>query len=327
MGWKREFKKMQKETKKTSNFFDNSEDISSLIIWDRAMKPANHWNIDNLVIDISKYNDLIQEIIKNQNSPENKDKYSWNLGSISIVEKFYSYPMASYFKETYNSISNRLGSYEAALIVNSISKFSFYITKKFWKLFNYTFANKNINDTPLIRVFEVMQRTSLEALDGIIEKAFLLIDKRKLDPYRHHLLIEEIIDLGDDFTYHWSRMYDQVIDLTVETFIFQSKYGKAKSTNNSTIQANFFSVDEDEEFDTFFEKTKTLVFNDEVNDAFNYFGISKMAKPDEFKKIYRKMAKQFHPDLNSDQNSAMEMKKINLFKEIVEKYYEKYEII
>ncbi|ALD66090.1 DnaJ domain-containing protein [Spiroplasma cantharicola] len=326
MGWKREFKKMQKETKKASNLFDNSEDISSLILWERAMSSASHWKVDNLVIDISKFNGLIQEIIINQIMPDNISAYSWNLGSISIVEKFYAYPMASYFKETYNSISNRLGVYEATLIVLSCSKFSYYITKKFWKLFNYTFANKNINEIPLLRVFEVMQRTSLEALEGIIEKSFLLIDKRKLDPYKHHLLIEEIIDLGDDFTYHWSRMYDQVIDLTVETFIFQSKYGKPNNPSKSTVESDFFSVEDEDDFDDFFEKTKTLVFNDEVNDAFNYFGISKIAKPDEFKKIYRKMAKQFHPDLNSDQSSATEMKKINLFKEIVEKYYEKYEI-
>ncbi|AUM62422.1 DnaJ domain-containing protein [Spiroplasma monobiae] len=326
MGWKREYKKMKKESERKSSIFDYSDGISSNIVWNRSMNSANHWVIDNLLSEISHFNKEIKEILSIQVLPDELEDYSWKIDSISTVENFYSYPMASYFKETYNGISNKLGNYEAALIVASLSKFAYYTTEKFWKVFNYTFANKNINEKPLIRVFEVMQRTSIDSINGIIEKALLLIDKKQLDPYKHHLLLEEIMDLGDDFTYHWSRMLDQVVDLTVETFMFQSEYGQSDSTSYSSTYSDFFG-NSDDDFDDFFEKTKTLVFNDEVNDAFNYFGISKMAKPEEFKKIYRKMAKQFHPDLNPDPSAAQEMKKINIFKEIVEQYYDKYDIV
>ncbi|WP_338985365.1 DnaJ domain-containing protein [Spiroplasma endosymbiont of Diplazon laetatorius] len=318
---------MKKESEKKSNIFDYSDGISSNIIWNRSMNSANHWVIDTLLSEISRFNKEIKEILSIQELPDQLGNYSWKIESISTNEDFYSYPMASYFKETYNSISNKLGSYEAALIVASLSKFAYYTTEKFWKVFNYTFANKSINEKPLLRVFEVMQRTAIDSINGIIDKSFLLIDKKQIDPYKHHLLIEEIIDLGDDFTYHWSRMLDQVVDLTVETFVFQNEYGQTNSSSYSSTYSDFFANDDEDDFDGFFEKTKTMVFNDEVNDAFNYFGISKMAKPDEFKKIYRKMAKQFHPDLNPDPSAAIEMKKINMFKEIVEQYYDKYDIV
>ncbi|AGR41877.1 DnaJ domain-containing protein [Spiroplasma diminutum] len=323
MGWKREFKKMKRENERKSNIFDYSDGISSNIIWNRSMHSADYWVIDNLLSAISDFNNQINEILSIQKLPEQLDSYSWNINIISTQENFYSYPMTSYFRQTYNSISLNLGQYEAALIITSLSKFTYYTTDKFWKVFNYTFANKNINDRALLRIFEVMQRTSLDAVNGIIEKALLLIDKKQIDSYKHHLLIEEILDLGDDFTYHWSRMLDQVVDLTVETFMFQNEYGQ---TNSSTY-SEFFAQDDEDDFEDFFEKTKTLVFKDEVNDAFNYFGITKMAKPEEFKKIYRKFAKQFHPDLNSDPSAAVEMKKINVFKEILEQYYDKYEIV
>ncbi|AUB31234.1 DnaJ domain-containing protein [Spiroplasma floricola] len=326
MGWKREFKKIKKESEKKSNIFDYSSGVSSNIIWKRSMNPVDHWTIENLLANISDFNENIKNILSIQELPKGLETYSAEIEVISINEIFYFYPMASYFKETYNTISNKLGNYEAAIILASLNKFSYYITEKFWKVFNYTFANKDINERPLLRVFEVMQRTSVEAVNGIIEKSLMLIDNKNIDSYKNHLLIEEIIDLGEDFTYHWSRMLEQVVDLTVETFVFQKQYGQANSYSHSSTYSNFFEQVDEDDFEDFFEKTKTIVFNDEVNDAFSYFGISKMAQPSEFKKIYRKKAKEFHPDLNSDPNATLEMKKINVFKEIIEQYYNKYDI-
>ncbi|WP_339021233.1 DnaJ domain-containing protein [Spiroplasma endosymbiont of Atherix ibis] len=322
MWWKKEFKKIKKESEKKSNIFDYSSSISSNIIWNRTMNAVNHWTIENLLTDISNFNENIKNILSIQELPNEFSNYSAKIDVISTIEFFYFYPMASYFKETYNTISNKLGNYEAAVIITSLSKFSYYITDKFWKVFNYTFANKDINERPLLRVFEVMQRTSVEAINGIIEKALMLIDNKSIDSYKNHLLIEEIIDLGEDFTYHWSRMLDQVIDLTVETFIFQKQYGQTNLHSFSSTYSNFFEEVDEDDFEDFFEKTKTIVFND----AFNYFGISKITQPSEFKKIYRKMAKEYHPDINSDPNATVEMKKINIFKEIIEQYYNKYDI-
>ncbi|AGR40883.1 DnaJ domain-containing protein [Spiroplasma taiwanense] len=321
MGWKKDFKKFSKKTTNKSSIFDYSENVSSNINWERSIKGLNYWNIDNLIIKIEFYNRKIKEILLVQKFPNEFKDYSWNFKKIDITEKFYSYPMTSYFQNIYNFVNQKIGSYEASLVLMSISKFTYFTTLKFWKIFNHTFSNKDINEKPLLRVFEVMQRTGLDSIENILEKILLIIDNKKIDLYKQHLIVEEIIDLGDDFTYHWSRMFDQVIDLTVETFLFQNKYGKTTSSTYSNI------FEEEKDFEDFFEKTKTMVFNDEVNEAFAYFEITKMAKPDEFKKIYRKYAKKFHPDVNSDPNSSNEMKKINVFKTIIEQYYEKYEII
>ncbi|QGS51637.1 DnaJ domain-containing protein [Spiroplasma tabanidicola] len=326
MGWKKEFKKFQKEFNKKSSIFNNSFDESSFIEWERASQDVYYWTIENILAMIESYNLEIKEFLNNQLFPNKlEEAYNWRFISLDYNEEFTSYPCTSFFEKTYDFLNKKIGSYGATLVISACTKYCYYTTIKFWKVFNATFSNKNINDKTLLRVFEVMQRTALDAIECIVEKALLLIADIDIVPYKHHLLVEEIIDLGDDFTYHWSRMFDQVVDLTLETYIYQKDFNE---TIHSFTQEYYNNIDEtDGDFEDFFEKTKTLVFNDEVNDAFNYFGISKMDRPSDFKKIYRKLAKQFHPDVNPDPNAAIEMKKINMFKTIIEQYYEKYEIV
>jgi hypothetical protein len=46
-----------------------------------------------------------------------------------------------------------------------------------------------------------MKLTGLEAIDGMLNKANELLETvSNLDPYRHYLMIEELIDIGEDFT-------------------------------------------------------------------------------------------------------------------------------
>ncbi|AHI52565.1 DnaJ domain-containing protein [Spiroplasma culicicola] len=325
MGWKKDFKKFKKEQFKKSSIFDYSHGESSIIEWQRSFESVDFYNVDNLLTIIQEFNKEIKEQESLQQYPEVLENgYDWLLNEINTKEHFESYPCHSYFKNVYEQIAMQNGHFAACLLTTALTKFTYYTTLKFWKVFNFTFANKNINDPNLGRLFEVMQRTGLDAVEGIINKALLLMDDKEIIPYKQHLLVEEIIDLGDEFTYHWSRMLDQAIDLTIEAFNFEAEYGST-NTYSYTNTSNFNSNQED--FEDFFEKTKTMVFNDEVNEAFNYFGISKLEKPEIFKKVYRKLAKQYHPDVNPDPGAANEMKKINVFKTIVEQYYEKYDLI
>ena len=51
-------------------------------------------------------------------------------------------------------------------------------------------------------------------------------------------------------------------------------------------------------------------------DYYEVLGVDKSASPDEIKKAYRKLAKQYHPDLNPDDKEGAEAK----FKEATEAY-------
>ncbi|AOG60133.1 hypothetical protein SHELI_v1c01780 [Spiroplasma helicoides] len=332
MGWKKEFKKFQKSNARKNSVFDYSEGESSIISWKAVFENVNFWTIENMNIIIEDYNLEIDDLIKYQRFPSRlSDGYIYEFKKFGIREDFDSYPCTSFFKYTYEYLSRRVGSYGATLIVTALTKYTYYTTFKFWKVFNFTFSSKDIDDYPLKRIFEVMQRVCVDALEGIIDKALMLMDDREIIPYKEHLLVEQIVDLGDEFTYHWSKMLDQVIDLTLEEYTYNYNHDRnytseqSYSSYNETLEfasnnSNYFEDNSED----FYEKTCTMVFNDEVNDAFNYFGITKMSSMDEFKKVYRKLAKQFHPDINSEPEAAYEMKKINVFKTIIEQYFDKY---
>gem|GEM_PF-4989304 len=115
-------------------------------------------------------------------------------------------------------------------------------------------------------------------------------------------------------------MFDQVIDLTVESIQFAQNYGYGSAYYSSSNDTN-----QTENFEDFYEKTKTIVYNDNVNEAFSYFDLTKFSTLENFKKVYRKKAKQFHPDVNPDPQAAIEMKKINVYKSIIEQYFNKYD--
>ncbi|KAJ3616595.1 hypothetical protein Zmor_011795 [Zophobas morio] len=111
-------------------------------------------------------------------------------------------------------------------------------------------------------------------------------------------------------------MLDQVVDLGVN-----SMYASNTEDFYNTDTIEFDSFDSD--FEDFFEKTKTLALNSELDEAFEYFGMNYETDSNEFKKMYRVLAKQYHPDVNKDPSAAVEMKRINMYKSIVEEYFER----
>lgn len=316
MGWKKEFKKLKKEDNLKKAMFDYSDGESSFILWERAYKDENFWDVGNMVQMIDKFNDEVEEICRFQDLPEEFTQgFEWSFKKLNIKETFFAYPGASDFKAIYQHLLQKVGNFTATLMIAALVKFCYYTTEKFWKVMNYTFSNRQKQLPAVFRIYEVMQRTCVDVIEGIVEKNLLLCGETEVTPYKNHLLIEEMVDVGDDFTFHWSKMLDQVIELTIETIRFEETYGGG---NTSTSSYTYYNPNED--FDDFFEKTKTMVMNDEVDEAFDYFGLSKLATLENFKKVYRKFAKKYHPDVNSDPSAAIEMKKINAYKTVVEKH-------
>ncbi|ARU92121.1 hypothetical protein SCLARK_001653 [Spiroplasma clarkii] len=314
MGWKKEFKKLKKEQNIKKSIFDYSDGVTSFILWERSFETESFWDVNNLVQIIDKYNDAIEELTRFQDLPEDyAHGFEWQFARPSFRETFFAYPCASDFKGLYQNLLPVVGNFTATLIVASVVKFCYFTTEKFWKVMNYTFSAVQKQLIPVYRIYDVMQRTCTDAIEGIVEKNLLLCNKTEVIPYKNHLLIEEMIDVGDEFTFHWSKMLDQVIELTTETIRFEETYG-----GSSSSQEYHYNTTND--YDDFFEKTKTMVLNDEIDDAFDYFEISKLSTLDNFKKVYRKFAKKYHPDVNPEPSAAIEMKKINVYKNVVEKY-------
>lgn len=311
MGWKKDAKKLSKEM----NVFNTQESESSYIEWQRTYSDINTWTEEYVENEIAKYYNLTIKCIENQRYPISLKAYDEKL-LLGFIEKFDAYLIVSKFKYTYEFLQNTISKYASKIVMLSLTKFVYFTTLKFWAIFNSTFSNKNVNDPKIMRIFKSMQKTSLEAIDNMLSEMLEIMDGLTLDPYKNHLTIEELVDLGEQETWHWTKMFDQVVDLTIETFIFETQYGTTTEYTQNTRDYTF-----DNDFNDFFEKTKTMVFNDELSEAMNYFGLFKTNNKEDFKRIYRKLAKEFHPDVNKNPIANIEMKKINIYKNILEKYY------
>ena len=317
MGWKKDFKKQFKERNKS--IFDFSDGESSIIFWERSNGTPNSLALENILEISRNYKYELQDKIENSFYPEELKKFNHVFNELGTSEYFDYYLSISDFDNISNQVKNQYGEYASEVIKLALFKWNYFTNVKFFDVYNLTFSGqKDFNESLMFKVFESMKLTNLEAIEKIIVRTFELLDTvNRLEPYRHYLLVEEIIDLGEEFTWHWSKMLDQVVDVAVE-----SMYEKTEADMGSST----YDYYDNESFDDFFEKTKTMALNDELDEAFNYFGISYSVTDQEFKKIYRTLAKQYHPDINKDPSAAVEMKKINMYKSVIEEYLNGYGI-
>ncbi|WP_371807436.1 DnaJ domain-containing protein [Spiroplasma sp. TIUS-1] len=51
------------------------------------------------------------------------------------------------------------------------------------------------------------------------------------------------------------------------------------------------------------------------------FGLTSTSDSNELKQAYRKLAKQYHPDLNKDADANIVMQNINIHKAILDEYF------
>ncbi|AHI53554.1 hypothetical protein SSABA_v1c01420 [Spiroplasma sabaudiense Ar-1343] len=330
MGWKNNYKKAFKNKLKNSKSVNISyfEPLPYFILWEREHKQVNEWNEETLMREIKLYQTKILSFKTIHQIPEEfNEQVEVKFMEDEIVEKFTGLPAISNFQATYNYFLKKMGKYKALVMLFSITKFTYYTTSKFWQIYMNSFSSYDVEKTNFKRIFLVMRRTSFESIENLLKKLIILVGKNEIDQYRHHMLIEEIIEGGEDLTFHWARMLEQIIESSFESISFESRYGKPYEgySQDETLDSPFGDPDQDN-FDKFFEQTHTLVINDEVNEAFNFFGLTKMTEPSDFKKTYRHFAKKFHPDVNSNESSASEMKKINIYKQIIEDYFDRYNI-
>ncbi|AXK50847.1 hypothetical protein [Spiroplasma alleghenense] len=326
MGWKSGYKKIIKNNQKSkSNInFNVTDSVPYFINWERDPKQVDSWDEKILMEVIKKYQSKIATFKKNEKMPEEFRSVKEAIFLSEIKEQIYGAPAISNFQFVYNYCVKVYGKYKALLILLAITKFTYFTTSKFWQIYLSNFETYDVESINFKRIFQVMQRTSFESIDNLLKKVLILVGKNEINQYRHHMLIEEIIESGEDLTFHWSRMLEQIVESCFESIKFEARFGREFEgySQEETLDNPF----EDANFENFFEKTYTMVVNDEVNEAFNFFGITKLTAPVEFKKVYRIFAKKYHPDLNAGENSAIEMKKINIYKQIIEDYFERYEI-
>jgi hypothetical protein len=169
-----------------------------------------------------------------------------------VSEYFEKYLTIGDFENTVKLITSQHGEYAAQVVLLMLKKWVYFTEIKFWDVYNITFmGQKEFDENIAKKIFEAMKLTGLEAIDGMLNKANELLETvSNLDPYRHYLMIEELIDIGEDFTWHWSKMLDQIVDSAIAAMY------------NETISEEFTSDDTiqfDSTFDDFFEKTKTMV--------------------------------------------------------------------
>lgn len=319
MGWRKDLKKTFKSKEK--NIYDYLDAESTVIIWDRVGEPINSWTLE-FVREMSKdYVDKLNDEVPFDLFPSSLKSFNYVFNKLGTSEFFTKYLSYSDFDNIYTIIKNQFDNYTASLCILMINKFNYFSISKFWNVFKANFlGQKQYEEKTFLKLFEAMKLTNLEIIEKLVMKFIVSAESVvKLDFYRHHLLIEEMIDLGEEQIWHWTKMLDQFVDATIEGIYDQEQIEGFDET--FAQETNDF---ENQTFEDFFEKTKTVVYNDELDEAFDYFGVKRNITIPEFRKIYRVFAKKYHPDLNPDANAANEMKKVNIYKEIIENYLEQF---
>ncbi|WP_338970226.1 hypothetical protein [Spiroplasma endosymbiont of Labia minor] len=333
MGWKKEYKKLLKEeTKKRLYSYDATNKINYLIDWQIEPGTYGQYNSVELQKRIRWFINELQKSKSVQIIPSDlKNDFSWYFTKVKIKEDFTNFPAVSIFQNVFNILEQKISDIAALLICFACMKFMYLTTIKFNEIINQLFKEEEINNSSLVkRVFETMSRTSLEAYEDIIYEGELISKSRQLNPNKNHLTVSEIAEMGQDFSYHWSRMLEQVCELTVESLNYQKNYQHTHTDEfTETISKDFnnFKNDyfgfnsEENNFEDFFEQTKTMVLSSELDSALKFFNLKRTDSYVIFKKAYRLMAKTYHPDVNSDADANQIMRKANIYKYVLEDHF------
>ncbi|WP_342269113.1 hypothetical protein [Spiroplasma endosymbiont of Aspidapion aeneum] len=314
MSWKRDIKRYVNDNSK--NLF-NVDGNSTLIFWNNfhSNKPGIY--TEGLFLkEVKILFDKIEAILAYNPCPIKLKEYSFNFSKYGYIENFRGIGF-SYFKETFTTFKEKKDSYKAAILVYALTKYSHATIEKFYEVYGKMFETQNPNDYNIVNLFETMKMTMIEQMQNIIDVFIIKTEKIELSPKAENYIIEEIIDIGDDFTLHWARMFREILVLANESMSFDQEFDFIA---NKKRNINWNDIEEDN-FDEFFEKTKTMVISSEYDEALKYFNLTRQSEYDEFKKVYRKIAKAIHPDVNKgNPDFDIEMKKVNYYKSIIEKY-------
>lgn len=268
---------------------------------------------DNAIIKVinEAYDNEIIELCSEQRGFFINKSFSKQIKIMEINELFITIPGLSHFLNVQHELYKTYTPQLADLTLIALKKFSYLCAKKFYEIVDMKFESFDPNERMIKRYIEIITTELLNGYENIIKKSTI---------YSNEIIGENIIhdflDLGLNDSYYFSRVLKESTELTLSMIGYKNEFGQEHTFAQTIgLESNFEDVDD------FVEKTETIYMNNSIETAFKMFGLNESSDASELKVAYRKLAKQYHPDVNKSSDAQLIMQNINIHKTILDEYF------
>ncbi|WP_338983853.1 J domain-containing protein [Spiroplasma endosymbiont of Othius punctulatus] len=269
---------------------------------------------DNAIIKVinEAYENMLIELYSIQRSEFINKQFSKLIKIMDIKESFITVPGISHFLNIKEELYKMYSPLLSELTLIALKKYGYHCAKKFYEIVESKFEEFDTNVRMIQRYIEIITTELINGYESIIKKSTVYSNESI-----NETVINEFLDLGLNDSFYFSRILKESTELTLSMIGYKEQYG----TEHTFVQT--IGMDQTfDDIDEFVEKTQTLYMNNSIESAFKIFGLNADSNPTELKQAYRKLAKQYHPDVNKQPDAHVVMQNINIHKAILDEYFE-----
>ncbi|ELL44121.1 hypothetical protein [Spiroplasma melliferum] len=271
---------------------DYEDDYSDYFTeWEIEEADWGYWTINQLTDYTNELRTNNSEAIDFDYSGSNEYNIKKTFQVLNYYDDYKKYIFNSQLLKLEKELNKKYDAILTQIIIVALLKFNYYAALSTNNLLYFLFEEDIKVDSSFENFINKTNKLVSDYLGyittGILEEIDLT---EQLDSYNNHNQIEDLLDFGSNFINDW---FEEMITLIHE------------------LGLNF---DDDEDYT--FEQNN-------VEEALNYFSLTKDDTYHSFKKKYRWFSTKYHPDANPSHKkfAETEMQKINGFKDILEEYF------
>lgn len=257
------------------------------------------------------YEDALIELCSEQRSSFINKSFSYPIKIMGINELFITVPGASHFLNVQVELYSMYSPLLAQLTLVALKKYGYLCVKKFYEIVEEKFERFETAERMIQRYINIVTIELINGYENIIRKSTIYANQQV-----DEAMILEFLDLGLNDSFYFSRVLKESTELTLSMVDYKKEYGEDNTFIQTIgLESTFENVDE------FVEKTQTVYMDNSIENAFKMFGLTSSSDSSELKHAYRKLAKQYHPDINKDPEANIIMQNINIHKAILDEYF------
>ncbi|QHX35733.1 hypothetical protein STIUS_v1c01780 [Spiroplasma sp. TIUS-1] len=295
---------------KTQNYSKTNID-EYFIEWTKNESERVIYDTSIVKVINDSYEKSLNALLSKQRSAFINKSFSKEIKIMGINESFITVPGATHFLNIQAELYSTYDALLAQLTLVALKKYGYLCIKKFYEIVDDKFERFDTSERMIQRYIGIATTEIINGYENIIKKSTIYINQA-IDEN----LILEFLDLGLNDSFYFSRVLKESTELTLSMVDYKNEYGQDNTFIQTIgLESTFENIDD------FVEKTQTVYMDNSVENALKMFGLTSTSDSNELKQAYRKLAKQYHPDLNKDADANIVMQNINIHKAILDEYF------